>query len=262
MKTLLRFAVILALATAFTAPLGLTGASADSDSGEATERKHSKPHPVFQVGKMGILPPFEFAVQGNVVGVVKRSRAILIRKHNKMIQIIGTRDLPPGGAVTFWNCGWNSPELCANNSPGDMGHCGETLDDVFLLPDQWCLLVDGGIVRRNGNIFLFGLLPVGGPDPGSEDPFGLGPILNAFGSEVDLIIRYHGPANRDPKLARRQITMHDGGCTAETSASGEGDPEFPPDDLFGCHELQLVHFGPAGDKDDHDDNHHPSDSRK
>ncbi len=237
--------IIAAVLTAFIAHAPI--AHADS---EFAKPGHLRPHSAIQTGKMGTLLPMSFAVQGNLDSVVKRSRASLLRKPNKMVQIIRTRGLPPGGAVTLWSCGWNSPELCAGNAPGDMGHCGETVDDVFLLPDQWCLLVDGGIVRRNGKLFLFGALPVGGPDPGAEDPFGMGPILNASGSEVDLIIRYHGPANRDPKLARRQTTMHDGGCTADSSASGVDDPEFPSEELFDCHELQLVHFGPADDDDD------------
>ena len=127
------------------------------------------------------------------------------------------------GAYTQWWVIFNNPEFCLDG-------CGE--DDFFRTEvDATAFYGDGQIIDNSGigsfsSAITIGILPTE-PD---QVLFGNG-LMDAFGSEIQAIVRYHGPINPDPTIAALQTTTFNGGCNLT-----------PGDGLFDCVDEQIATF--------------------
>lgn len=150
----------------------------------------------------------------------------LIRHANGVRYNIHTTGLPQG-AYTVWIVTINEPENCATHP------C--TVADVLGNPDVDATVFwsDGGIVQANG-VGNFkarihkGVLPegdgqIGWPGNGLLDP---------YGAEIHLIVKYHGLASSDPDVLYAQTHTLLGSCEEDANAKNGSlgvqcfDPQF------------------------------------
>ena len=124
--------------------------------------------------------------------------------------------LTPGNTYTFWLIMFNNPSACVETC--DPSHLsGEGVGGSSVNGD-------GAIADANGNATFAATLAVG--DPGHHQlVFGPG-AANPMGLEIFTVIRNHGPASADPIELLEQVSLLQGGCTAESSETGTGTGTF------------------------------------
>ena len=140
----------------------------------------------------------------------------------------------PKGAYTVWYVIFNDPDACS-------GECGE--DDLFL-PKTAVVWATGKVVMSSGVGNFSDKLYVGERrEPETQEGI-LGeslmsPLQNAHGAEVHLIVKYHGPASRDPHTRYEQLHTLLGSCGKD-----EGANSFDAGAVFGiqCFDPQVAVF--------------------
>jgi hypothetical protein len=161
----------------------------------------------------------------------------LWRTADSVFATFGSRDVPPGHAITLWWVVFNQPKECS--PPG----CGD--DDIFVGGDPAAGLDDasiaaadvvagfasGTVAADDGTIRLSARLAAG--ESGTEVIFGDGPLLKTAGlvAEIHLVTRSHGPSI--PGVVVEQVSVHDGGCTTLLTP-----PELA-DDVGECVDLHF-----------------------
>ena len=155
--------------------------------------------------------------EGFVTGsAVEGATATLQRTDGGLKINIHTTDLLPG-AYTIWWAFYNYPENC-------VGPCGFDDDFVPAVGSFWTNAT--GKVISNGDSANFAAhVDVGGPF-GEVIVDGPG-LANPSGAEVQLVIRYHGPAI--PGIIEEQTSTFLGGC---------------PDGGPPCQDMQFIRFEP------------------
>lgn len=185
-------------------------------------------------------PMFDFANEKEVKG----SSSTLMRNldMDKIMLEVETTTRP--GAYTIWWIIFNNPAMCSD--PG----CGE--DDVFnedgtLNIEQIqktqlsALWATGGVVGKD-RVGEFSAMLKEGEVPGQlllgENVGSVNGLTDAAGAEVHPILRWHGPASKDPDMLDKQLTTVDGGCRGQKllrSGNPSGDPGEGP-----CRDLQFA----------------------
>ena len=185
-------------------------------------------------------PVFDLQDHGGVLVMNPKDRGTsdLVRTVDGISMNIDTTDLPVG-AYTVWWIIFNNPAGCSD------GACGE--NDVLPPPGTAeaqvsALWATGGIVGPDRMGHFSASIGVGLDAAPGQVLFGDG-VTNPMGSEVHLVVRYHGPAmwsDADTLLA--QMYTFQGFCTPASSMGVGTDVT-----AFACYEPQAtMHMAPAG----------------
>jgi hypothetical protein len=183
----------------------------------------------------GVLEP------GTVFPPNAAQNGTLNRGDESVRTVVSTSGLPPGAYTSWWVI-FNNPAACTGVAPvsGVEGsRCGGSNDDYFN-PDVMASVhwITGGVVKQNG-IWGFTAATAVGDDlgePGTQYIFGPGLVYPAT-AEVQVVIRYHGPASDDPAALYSQTHSIMGLC--EAGANGV-DVGFGPE----CFNPQVAIFAP------------------
>lgn len=156
---------------------------------------------------------------------IPNSMATIIRTNQGIDLNLNTTQLNEG-AYTQWWVIFNNPEFCLD---------GCTEDDFFRTGVDATAFYGDGQVIDNSGIGSFSSAITIGMLPSNQDQvlFGNG-LMDALGSEIQAIVRYHGPLNPNPTIAALQTTTFNGGCTLT-----------PGDGLFDCADEQIAVFQPV-----------------
>ncbi len=142
-------------------------------------------------------------------GPIANSSSVLIRNANGVAYTTSTTGLLAGGAYTVWWVIFNNPEFCS--PPGcaakDFPPNGDPRVQASVL---WASgrVVDG---RGQGN-FSSHLAARGVSAAPGQILFGPA-LLDAFGAEIHLVVRSHGPASMNPVVLNAQLTTFGGNCS-------------------------------------------------
>ncbi len=176
-------------------------------------------------------PVFDFQDHGGVFVMNPQNRGTsdLTRSNDGVSINIDTTDLPVGAYSTWWVI-FNNPAGCSD------GECGE--NDVLPPPgtaqaEVSVLWATGGIVGPDRMGHFSASLGLGLDAAGGQVIYGDG-LTNPMGSEIHMIVRYHGPAiwsNAEDLLG--QMYTFQGQCSPESSLGvGSG--------AFGCFDPQAT----------------------
>lgn len=178
-------------------------------------------------GIIAVAPSVQAAViqatqltDANTLELVDNSSASLTRREDEIELDLFTQNLLPGAYTVWWTI-YNDASLCVNGCDDD--------DESRPGVNATALNATGGIVDESGIGNFTALLPENFlPEP-EQVIFGPG-LLDSFGSEIQLSVRWHGPVN--PPLLEEQLTTFNGGCSTT-----------PGDGLFdSCETLQRATF--------------------
>jgi hypothetical protein len=184
-------------------------------------------------------PVFDLQDHGGVFVMNPKTRGSsdLVRTVDNISMNIDTTDLPIGAYSVWWVI-FNNPAGCSD------GVCGE--NDVLPPPgtaeaEVSVLWATGGIVGPDRGGHFSARLGVGKDNAPGQIIFGDG-LTNSMGSEVHMIVRYHGPARWDDAEAlKSQMHSFQGFCTPASSL-GVGTDES----AFSCFEPQAaMHMAPS-----------------
>lgn len=140
------------------------------------------------------------------------AKASLRRTENEVCYHLRTNGLPEGAYTNWWVI-YNNTDACQNPSGFGNMSCGEAdLDN----PDVQATVMwaTGGVVSFTGKT-MFGACTSIGELSHAVLPMGSGQgLLDANGAEIQLVIRYHGPAEvTDATLLGEQLNSFMGGCS-------------------------------------------------
>lgn len=164
----------------------------------------------------GVLTP------GTFFPPTKGGTSTLLRHAGWVQYNIHTTGLPQG-AYTVWIVTINDPESCATRPCSDV--------DIFFNPavDATVFWSDGGIVQANG-VGNFRARVHKGVLPDGDGQIGLpgSGLMDPFGAEIHLIVKYHGLASDDQEVLYEQTHTLLGSCDVDANALDLGAP-------FGVH---------------------------
>ncbi len=159
-------------------------------------------------------------------GTIANSSSVLIRNKNGVAYTTSTTGLLPGGAYTTWWVIFNNPEFCsppscaAKDFPQNMG------DPRVQASVLWAT---GRVVDGHGQGNLSAHLAAGGRSAAPGQIL-FGPaLLDAFGAEIHLVVRSHGPALTGDNL-KAQLTTFLGGCSINKCEDQQFAQHFPGED--------------------------------
>jgi hypothetical protein len=149
--------------------------------------------------------------------------ATLDRNGSSLTVNLHTTGLAPGAYTLWWGI-YNYPENCDYDpcgGPPELGFPDDTKPEV----QAFWVNATGHVVSRGRSDNFAAHLTIGGPYAG-EIIVSTGPgLLNPAGAQVQLVLRYHGPAI--PGMLPLQTSMYNGGC---------------PDGGPPCEDVQFVVF--------------------
>lgn len=172
------------------------------------------------------------------------SHARLTRRANGVSVTLRTRDLPPGAYTLWWEV-YNAPENC-------VGAC-DFLQDAFNPATHFSVFwAAGGVVGPDGELSVEAETLVGDPpgEPCPAIPFaapkmqlGCG-LLNAYGAQINVIIKTHGAPNANAEVLYRQVGTIGGACTNPPGPINHPVDPDPLFQLFPCYDPQVAVFPP------------------
>jgi len=154
---------------------------------------------------------------------VPGAEASLTRNESGLTVNLHTNGLAPGAYSLWWGI-YNHPENCGYDPCGGPPELGFPDDTNPAVQAFWVNAT--GHVAGRGQTDNFGAhLTIGGPYSGEIIVNTAPGLLNPAGAQVQLILRYHGPAI--PGMIPKQTSVYLGGC---------------PDGGSPCEDVQFVVF--------------------
>ena len=146
------------------------------------------------------------------------SISIMKRGANRVSYQLVTTGLPPGAYTNWWAI-FNNPESCQGDEGCDLP---DLLEPDVNASVFWA---DGKVVRKNG-VGYFRSSIREGQVPKGEGKLVLGPggLVDSKKAEIHIVVKYHGPASKDPEVLREQTGSLLGSCFEGANAIDFGDP--------------------------------------
>ena len=152
-------------------------------------------------------PMYDFQDHGGVEVLFRKQRGTsqLVRDAEGISMSFDTADLPVG-AFTVWWVIFNNPSACTNDD------CGSSDTRLGGPAEASILWATGGIVGPDRIGHASAHLKVGLDNAPGYVHRGPG-LIDPIGSEVHIVIKYHGPPQwDDPEILARQLTTFVGDC--------------------------------------------------
>ncbi|MDZ4700209.1 MAG: hypothetical protein SH809_10925 [Rhodothermales bacterium] len=195
----------------------------------------SRVYPWMAAGDIGggVLSP------GDLFPATRAAKATLVR-HDNSVEVSFSTDGLPAGAYTAWWSLFNNPDVCLAAVTPEVANsrCGGATDDYFNPETMASVYYLGGAVVEAGQIWSFTAKTAVGDDlgaPGLQLILGSG-LVYPDQAEVQVVLRYHGPASDDPAVQYEQT--HTFGAECLEGANGV-DVGFGPE----CFNPQVAAFG-------------------